>query len=369
MKSAFVQDRFLALLRDPSGTLELDLRFWNDFLVLARRSGLLARFGMQLGDRSLLDRIPGKARDHIRAAFIEVESSQTAVRFECNRVLHALGTRSPPLILLKGAAYLLAGLPLSRGRYIGDLDFMVSREKIDELERTLIEKGWAPTEMDEYDQRYYREWTHEIPPLLHPERETLLDIHHTIAPLTSKVQPDAGALVAAAVPLHDPRLRVLAPADMVLHSAVHLFNDEVGKPLRDLFDLHDLLGHFGARPGFWSELNDRARMHRLGRPFYYALRYTQRLLGTAIPPAVLIDAAVWAPPRLLRPMMDWIFEQRFLPELPEEPRTGAAFARWLYYVRTHWLRMPPQLLARHLTIKAARRVRERFTLKSKDGSA
>jgi Uncharacterised nucleotidyltransferase len=363
VKGAFVRETFLAVLRDPPGALALDLRGWNEFLVLARRSGLLAHFGTQLVDRGLLERIPPKALEHLRAAFIKVESSQTAVRFECNRVLRALGTRSTPLILLKGAAYLMAGLPPSRGRFVGDLDLMVARDKIDELERLLVEKGWAPAEMNEYDQRYYREWTHEIPPLLHPERETPLDIHHTIAPLTSKVTPDARALVAASLPLGDPRLRVLAPADMVLHSAVHLFNDEVGKPLRDLVDLHDLLSHFGMRDRFWNELIDRARLHGLGRPLHYALRYTQRLFDTKIPPDAIRSAAAWAPPSPIRPLMDWIFEQRFLPEMPGEPRRGAAFARWLYYVRAHWLRMPPLILARHLAIKAGRRVRERWQRK------
>jgi hypothetical protein len=122
------------VVRDPAGALELDGRGWNDFLILARRSGLLARVGMQLSDCGLLERIPAKAREHVYAAFIEAESSQTAVRFECNRVLRALPATTTSLILLKGAAYLLAGLPPSRGRHVGDVDLMVAREKIDELE-------------------------------------------------------------------------------------------------------------------------------------------------------------------------------------------------------------------------------------------
>jgi hypothetical protein len=32
-------------------------------------------------------------------------------------------------------------------------------------------------------------------------------------------------------------------------------------------------------------------------------------------------------------------------------------------MRAHWLRMPPLMLARHLAIKAWRRVRERFARK------
>jgi hypothetical protein len=150
---------------------------------------------------------------------------------------------------------------------------------------------------------------------------------------------------------------------MVLHSAVHLFNDEVGKPLRDLFDLHDLLSHFGAHEGFWSELIVRARLHGLGRPLHYMLRCTRTMLGTRIPDEITGATSVWGPGKATQTLMDTLFAQYFAPESPDRPRRGAALARGLLYLRAHWLRMPPLMLARHLTIKASRRLQERFARK------
>lgn len=353
-------DPLIAALLHPADVVALRPEQWNALLQLAARHGVLGRLATEVDERGLLHRIPAKARSHLIAGRISAQASQVSVCFEVNRMLRALAGLDTPVILLKGAAYLMAELPPARGRSVGDLDVMVPRAKIDEVERTLIAKGWAAAEMDEYDQRHYRERAHEIPPLQHPGRDTPIDVHHTIVPLTSRVHPDAEALVAACQPLADARLRVLGPADMVLHSAVHLFNDEVGKPLRDLFDLDELLRHFGARGGFWTELVDRARLHGLGRPCYYMLRYTQRFLGTPIPAAVVQEFSASAPAPPLRWLMDWIFAQRFLPEPVDAPRPGAAFARWLFYVRTHWLRMPPPMLARHLAVKAVRRLRERW---------
>ena len=77
-----------------------------------------------------------------------------------------------------------------------------------------------------------------------------------------------------------------------------------------------------------------------------------------IPVDVMQRVDVWAPPRLLRPLMDWLFRQRFMPEPPFRSRPGAGLARWLLYIRAHWLRMPPAMLVRHLTVKALRRARE-----------
>jgi hypothetical protein len=364
VKTPLARDPLVCALIDPRCATTLSDRDWNDVLLRARRTGTIGRLGKLLADAGLLDRIPFKAKEHIRAALIGAESSQTALRFELNRVLRALQTLEVPIVLLKGAGYLGAALPPARGRYVGDLDIMVPRSRIGEVEGALRASGWVMPELDDYDEHYYREWAHEIPPLLYPDRETPVDVHHTIVPRTSRLRPDPDALLAASVTLGDARLRTLGPADMVLHSAVHLFNDEVSKPLRDLIDLDNLLRHFGSRESFWMELVARARTHGLERPLFYALRYTQRNLRTPIPAEVDRATAAWSPPRVLLPLMDWIFEGRFLPALPGAPQAGAGFARWLHYVRAHWLRMPPLMLARHLTVKAVRRIRERFEPKS-----
>jgi hypothetical protein len=210
---------------------------------------------------------------------------------------------------------------------------------------------------------------HEVPPMQHPERDTPVDLHHTIAPRTSRVSPDAAALFAASVPLDIAPLRVLSPPDMVLHSAVHLFNDEVGAPLRDLLDLDDLLRHFGATAGFWDELLARARLHGMGRPLYYMLRQAQRVLGTPVPPEIERAAAAFAPGPLVKAVMDRLFAYRFACDPPGKTRAGSVLAIWLLYLRAHWLRMPPLMLARHLSIKAVRRIREGLERKPGESQA
>jgi hypothetical protein len=353
----------VAALLDPERVLSFGLRTWNDVLAIGREHGLLGRLGAQLGERGLLERIPYKARAHIRAVTIAAESSQTSVRWEVNRVMRALGEVDTPVVLLKGSAYVMAGLPAAKGRFVGDVDLMVPRDKIEEVERVLTEKGWAAAKMNEYDQRYYREWMHEIPPLQHPERETVLDIHHTILPLTSRFHPIAPALFAAAQPIDNSRLRVLGPPDMVLHSTVHVFNDEVTNPLRDLSDLHLLLCHFAQRPGFWEDLLARAELHGLRRPLYYLLRHVRRVFATPVPAAIEEAAAGGAPGPLTRTVMDWLFEHRFASGSAGNRGPGGRFAHRVFYLRAHWLRMPLPMLVQHLSVKAARRTRERFERK------
>jgi hypothetical protein len=52
--------------------------------------------------------------------------------------------------------------------------------------------------------------------------------------------------------------------------------------------------------------------------------------------------------------MDFLAFRALMPGGGERDPWGAGAARWLLYVRSHWLRMPPWLLTRHLTIKALR---------------
>jgi hypothetical protein len=278
-----------------------------------------------------------------------------------NRVLWALKEVETPVIVLKGAAYVLAGLPSARGRWFADLDVLVPESRISQVEETLLNRGWYRTRMNPYDERYYRVWMHEIPPLRHRERETEIDIHHTIVPRTSRLRFDATRLSESARHLSDARILVLAPADMVLHTLVHLFlegDPQEGLRLRDLLDVHDLMEHFGQNePGFWEELLHRAHEFGVLRPLHYGLRFARLLLGTRIPEAVFRDARIGEPVPPVRILMDRLVPLALLPDHPDRPRRQAVFARWLIYMRAHWMRMPPGLLASHLGYKAWLRVR------------
>src|SRR5256885_1116045 len=162
---------------------------------------------------------------------------------------------------------------------------------------------------------YYRRWMHELPPLRHISRRTWLDVHHAILPITARLKPDSAKLLAASRPVTgEPRLRVLEPVDMVLHSAAHLFcNEDVGNSLRDLLDLDSLLREFARDEAFWPRLSVRAGELDLTRPLYYALRYAVRLLDTPVPDRVLGAAEIGRPPTLLRGLMDALFLRTLQP--------------------------------------------------------
>ncbi|MGE5307328.1 MAG: nucleotidyltransferase family protein, partial [Alphaproteobacteria bacterium] len=201
-------------------------------------------------------------------------------------------------------------------------------------------------------QYFYRKWSHELPPLQHRDRGTVVDVHHTILPPTGRLRPDARKLLTASTPVEGTIFRVLAPADMVLHSAAHSFQDgDLTHGLRDLVDIDDLLRCFSARKGFWQELISRADELGLRRPLYYALRYSNRYLKTPIPQQILDRAKSWQPGWPAPIIMDAVVDH-VVTAGPWRKDGVLRMSRQLLYMRAHWLRMPPYLLIPHLVRKA-----------------
>ena len=207
----------ITAIKDPSSVTELSTSQWTELLRQADDEGLSARLYARLAEAELLERIPRRAREILLDSAIYAEANAASLRFELNRIRRAIAEQPVPLIALKGIAYLAADLPPARGRTAADIDVMVPREELSEVRRTLLRAGWQSAAMRAYDVHYYETWMHEIPPIWHPERQMATDIHHTIAPLTSRVAPKADALWSAAVET-DQGVKVLCPADMVLHA-------------------------------------------------------------------------------------------------------------------------------------------------------
>lgn len=355
--SALVPSLLVEVLAAPGRVRTLDLPAWERLLRQANSANVGAILVYLLEEQGLLDAVPPQPREHLEAARIVAQRHRRLAGYEVERIRSDLAHLGLPLILLKGAAYAVAGLPSGRGRLFSDIDILVPKDSLDRVENALMLHGWASTHHDAYDERYYRTWMHELPPMVHLRRGNAIDVHHAILPETAPVWPDPALLRAAARPVPGEQgalgVYTLCPHDMFLHSAVHLFfGGEFDQGLRDLFDLHRLALHFGAEPGFWDGLVSRAHALELTRPLFYALRYTSRTFGTPVPAAVLAAARPFGPPALLLPFMDSLFLRALSPLHPECAARFDGAARFVLYVRGNWLRMPPLLLARHLFHKA-----------------
>jgi hypothetical protein len=127
---------------------------------------------------------------------------------------------------------------------------------------------------------------------------------------------------------------------MICHAAAHLIADgDLAGGMRNLWDIDRLVREYGeADEDFCLGLFQRARHHGLLSPVRRALRLSHQLYGTPI-------SVSQAPPR-----SDALYRRR----LTARDGWGRATRPWTrlgFFVRSHWLRMPPTMLARHLWTK------------------
>jgi hypothetical protein len=322
-------------LRDPA-SLRLNCD-WTGLIAAARAEQLIGSLAFRLERHEMPETVARLLAMH-RA---DAERVRVQALWEAEMARRALAPLGAPVVLLKGTAFHSVGLDAAKGRNVGDLDILVPRDALTEVERALIAHGWERMkEADGYDDLYYRQWMHELPPLIHRERDRMADVHHTILPLTAGPKPDAEALIADSTALADG-LRILSPEDMIVHAAAHLIADgDLAGGLRNLWDIDRLLREFSRVAGFWRRLGERAEHHGLGGAVRRAARLSHDLYATPLPPSW----RGWS-------SFDILFKRRLLARngwgQPTRPVT-----RFGFYVRGHLMRMPPMMLARHLVAKA-----------------
>jgi hypothetical protein len=343
---------WLEALRRPAVCTAWDLAAWERVIRRARRMRLLGRLGQALAAAGLLHQIPPEAANHLRAEARLAAWRCDSLRWALAQTGQALAGAPYPVVLLKGAAYIAQDLPIAQGRMPSDVDLMVPRHAVADAQARLAAHGWAEVELDDHDQRYYREWSHELPPLRHAHHELELDLHHNILPPVARTRVDAALLLARVQPVPGTPWHVLHPMDQLLHSAAHLFHDaDHGSRVRDLVDMDHLLRSGGSQPGYGPALARRAAELGLEQPLALALAFCAGWLGTPLPQGAGLpgldgpDRVLWARclARVLEPA-----------SMDDEPDLAERWSGLLLLWRHHLWRMPLPMLLGHTWHKLRR---------------
>ncbi len=315
------------LLGTPDKAAALPPAQWNGVIAAARAERLLGTLAHRLAGQALPDRVGTILAD----AVLDTDRERRQALWEADRAQAALAPLGIPVILLKGTAYAAADLKAGQGRMIGDLDILVPRDRLEDAEAGLLDAGWEWVKPDPYDDLYYRRWMHELPPLIHRDRDRMIDVHHTILPLTARLLPDAAALIADSEAVADD-LRILSVEDRICHAVAHMFADgDLAGGLRNLWDIHSLLDHIADH----AVLDKRAARHGLTPHLRRARRLADHIYGN-------------------RQMRLSVIDRLFLSRILATDAWGRDSRKLLglaFYIRSHLLRMPPMMLARHLWTK------------------
>lgn len=201
------------------------------------------------------------------------------------RVLHALnevGIRK--LLLLKGAALVLAHHHDAGLRPMGDFDFLVPLDQAPAVTAMLVDWGWRPKS-----------------PLPHPHawdfadaENRRIDLHwYSLFDCTTPGIDDefwAGCLPAN---LEGVPVFVLCPTDQLLHVIAHGIRCEGATPVRWIADALTILSDSEKRPIDWDRLVAASWTRAVAHLVYEGLRYLKATFDAPIPDRVF---AAFVPP-------------------------------------------------------------------------
>jgi hypothetical protein len=349
----------LAIILDPrkiGGLTSFDL---DQLLRSARSARLLGTLAARVSESATEVRLHPLVRRHLDSALLEARFRRQKLRFLLSSVAPLILAAAPTSVLLKGAAYAMQHLPIAAGRLPADVDILVPRDRLDAVEVALVSAGWEFQKDDPHDQRYYRDWSHELPPMQCAGQALELDLHHAILPPYGRLRPDPSLLLSDAVPIEGSCFLALSPVDQLLHAAAHLFQDsDCTNRLRDLVDFDGLLrglpGRLASDGRAVEQIATRADVLELTRPLSYAAAFAHAWLGTPGAKDLAELAGGRARGGRYRIFMRLAGTTLGPPEPDRLPSMRRRFSSMLLEARAAWLRMPPNLLAVHVATKTWR---------------
>src|SRR3546814_9774573 len=149
--------RLIRALRDPASVAGLDSGQWTVLIAAARAESLIGSLAHRLEGQSIPERI-GRILEDARG---DHAYARTQALWEAEMARRALAPLGVPVILLKGTAYVAAGLAAGEGGSNGDLDIIAPRESLDAVQDALLAAGWEWVKADAYDDLYSRRWMPE----------------------------------------------------------------------------------------------------------------------------------------------------------------------------------------------------------------
>lgn len=339
------------LLLAPAKGVSLSPTQWQNAILVLREAKLLAALYHSAIRQSCFEQYPDFAKRHLYSASVYAKRQSDQIRFEAMELRNLLGEIGVTVVFLKGAAYCLKGTLNSQGRICSDLDVLVKQSELEKAEQHLKSNRWVSEQLSDYDEKYYREWAHEVPPLFHVNRATVVDMHHNIYLPVSGRAPNIADFLSGKEK-SESGCFVLDPASMLLHCIIHMMlNEDSSSWMRDLYDIY-LLADELMDEKQWRNLLLLADKTQFKAELIYCLLALRHYCHYDFPSFVSDFIQAQNLLKKQRFFVRHIIISAIAPEHPLVSSTKTRLAKQLVYLRGHWLKMPLPVLLKHFLIKS-----------------
>lgn len=229
---------------------------WEKLFETATEEAVLPALAFAVND-GLDISAPREVSDFLSAVLLLNRQRNQRIWQQVKETAHLLNGVGIEPVLLKGAAYLAAGVYSDPGtRYLVDLDVLVPEALLPGAFQHLVESGYSYDKTDQFGR-----FRHHHPPLR--RASVAVELHHTLGLGPCQSILPAKEVIENAVPfkLDGVRVRVPSPTHLVVHLVMHSqiqhpYNERIWPPLRAIYDLVHLQYHF-QRAINWAEVEHR----------------------------------------------------------------------------------------------------------------
>jgi hypothetical protein len=259
---------------------------WDNLVETSSRHGITPILYFRVQPLFAQINIPPRVEERLRSTYLSSAARNAQFFHELAKVLQSLKDSGIPVICLKGAHLAWTVYGNIALRPMGDFDLLVREEDIGRAGGILPPLGYAPTGYVNIDEM--------IPVLKHLPRFVKpggpdLELHWRLVSPEHPLAVDMEGLWQRAEKstIQGIETRVLSPEDLLLHLCEHsCFHHLWGYGLKALCDIAQTIDYYGTTMD-WRALTDRARQWNAGRIVYVTLAMAHKMLGSAVPEAVL----------------------------------------------------------------------------------
>jgi len=257
---------------------------WHMILAQLKLLGLAPLFYSHLANSSFATVAPAYVMQVLRDEYYLHGARNMILLDDLCSLLKALRPRRIDTIVLKGsclAEMVYGDIAL---RPMQDIDILVRRRDLEDVEQVLINMGYGPAERPPVEEQCRRH--HHLIPFTRSGSPTI-EIHWSLTPAGCRFPIAMEDLLGKAREVHvnEFSTRMLCPVDLLTHLCLHICtNHRFGiLEIKNLYDIAQVLRHYGDEID-WKMLGESTRRLGVGKYVYSTLLIAEKLVGAVLQP-------------------------------------------------------------------------------------
>ncbi|MGC2062140.1 MAG: nucleotidyltransferase family protein [Thermodesulfovibrionales bacterium] len=256
---------------------------WNNILSQLTLIGLAPLCFSRLANTSLAADVPAPVLQALQEEYFLHGARNMIIFNDLCGLLEALRPRGITAVVLKGgclAEMVYGDIAL---RPMRDIDILVRKKDLEEVEQVLIGMGYGPAERPPITEQCRMH--HHLIPFTRPGGPPI-EVHWSLTPAGCRFPMTMEDLEEKTLDIHinGSSALMLCPGDLLVHLCLHICTNHRFSmlELRNLCDIAEVLLRYGDGID-WKSLGERTRRFGVGKYVYSTLLVAEKLFGAALP--------------------------------------------------------------------------------------